>query len=180
MSKLPAAPAADEIPAYFTLGKTSAEINVDSAEENRNAVISLAKQAKRLIYIYTQDFDAPLYDNDEFHDSLFAMARENTSASIKIISHDSQIAVQNSHCIIRLAQNLTSFISVRTPPAEHRNFNSAFLVADNQGFLYRLNADNYSAAINFMSPARARKLSEFFIDVWEQSEPDAYVRHLKI
>ena len=54
---LPSAPTTRDLPIYYKLGETKAEISVSNAEENRNAVIALASQARHSINIFTQNFD---------------------------------------------------------------------------------------------------------------------------
>ena len=57
---IPSMPATGEYPIYYRLGETSAEINISNVDENRNAALSLARQARRTINIFTQDMDAPM------------------------------------------------------------------------------------------------------------------------
>jgi hypothetical protein len=54
------------------------------------------------------------------------------------------------------------------------------MTVDNVGMLYRVQGGsrNYNASVNFMSPQRTGKLDDFFIEVWEHSEPDPQVRRL--
>ncbi len=42
---IPSQAVATELPMFYKLGETQAEVQVHTAEENRNAVLSLAKQA---------------------------------------------------------------------------------------------------------------------------------------
>ena len=177
---LPAMPATGERPALYKLGETRAEINIDTLEENRNAALSLAKQANYHINIFTQDLDAPLYDNHEFEAHLARLARKHPNTRIRILVQDSMTAVKRGHCLIHLAQNMTSSVFIRKPAKPYQNEQASFLVADGLGLLYRVVGSqmNYDAQVSFMSPLRARKLNEFFDEVWEQSAPDPQVRRL--
>lgn len=179
---LQSVPAAQELPQLYVLGETAAEVKIDSAEENANAAISLAKQARYYLNIFTQDLDARVYDNAEFERALFALARRNPTTRIRILTIDSGAAVRKGHRIVRLAQTLTSSIFIHNPSREHRSEISAFLVADGNGLLYRNRGthNHYEASVNFMSPRRAGKLNEFFNEAWEWSTPDPQVRRLYI
>jgi hypothetical protein len=95
---------------------------------------------------------------------------------------DSTAAVRKGHCIVRLAQTLTSSVFIHNPSPQHCSEISAFLVADSVGLLYRNRGahNHYEASVNFMSPRRAGKLDEFFNEAWEMSTPDPQVRRLYI
>jgi hypothetical protein len=175
-------PAAQELPRLYVLGETRAEVKIDSAEENANAAISLAKQARYSLNIFSQDMDANVYDNPEFERSVFNLARRHPSTRIRILTMDSTPAVRKGHCLVRLAQTLTSSVFIHNPAPEHRSEISAFLVADGVGLLYRNRGahNHYEASVNFMSPQRAGKLDEFFNAAWDMSTPDPQVRRLYI
>lgn len=180
MLRLPSVPIARELPIYYKLGETSAEVGINSAEENRNAVISLAKQARNYINIFTQDLDAALYDNEEFEKHIFDLATRHPNAEIRILVQDSTRAVRNSHSLIRLAQRLTSSIVIKKPATMYQDIQSSFMTVDGVGMLYRIkgNQYNYEAAVNFMSPLRTGKLDDFFNEVWDNSDPDPQARRI--
>ena len=179
---IPAMPATGERPALYKLGETRAEINIDTLEENREAALSLAKQANYHINIFSQNLDAPLYDNHDFESHLARLARKHPNTRIRILVQDSTQAVQRSHRLIHLAQNMTSSVFIRKPAKPYRGETTSFLVADGLGLLYRVQGStvNYDAQVSFMSPLRARKLDDFFDEVWEQSAPDPQVRRLYV
>lgn len=171
-----------QIPTDYKLGDTNIEISLSSVEENRNAVVSLAYQARHTINIFTQDLDAALYNNKAFEKHIFKLATRHRSAKIHILVQDSTRAIQNSHRLIVLAQKLTSSVFIKNPATKFRNIQSAFMTVDGVGMLYRNqgNSHNYKAALNFMSPQRASELDEFFSEVWELSDIDIQVRRLTI
>ena len=177
---IPSQPVARELPMFYKLGETKAEVQVETVAENRNAAISLSKQAHHSIDIFTQDLDAEIYNNKAFEEALFTLTKRHPSTRIRILVHDSMKAVRNGHRIIRLAQNLTSSIAIHNPSKEYKDEKCAFLVVDQLGMLYRINGNNrnYNASINFMSPQRAGKLTEFFNEVWEHSAPDIQTRRI--
>ena len=177
---LPSQPMAKELPMFYKLGETIEEVHIDSAEENRNAAISLSKQARHSIDIFTQDMDSDIYNNKEFEDSIFKLAKKHPDTKIRILVQDSRKAVQNGHCLIKLAQNITSSVFINNPSREHKDEQCAFMVVDKLGLLYRIttNNRNYKSSINFMSPQRAGKLSDFFNEVWEHSTPDVQTRRI--
>ena len=175
-------PAAGKLRAYSHLGETRTEVNVDTAEDNRTAAISLARQARQRINIFTQDLDSRIYDNIEFERSIFDLATRHPTSEIRILVKDSSRAVQQSHSLIKLAQKLTSSIFIRKPADEFKAVSNAFMTVDDAGMIHRVRGDqyNYEAAINYMTPQRVRKLNTFFNEVWEGAQPDAQVRQLFI
>jgi hypothetical protein len=177
---IPSLPMAKELPMLYKLGETKAEVHINTAEENKNAAISLVKQAHYSIDIFTQDMDAEIYNHKEFEQSIFNLARKHPHTRIRILTNDSRKSVQNGHCLVRLAQSLTSSVFIHNPARQHQNEQCAFLVVDKVGLLYRVAANNrnYKASINFMSPQRAAKLTEFFNEVWEHSTPDMQTRRI--
>lgn len=179
---LQSVPAAQELPQLYVLGDTRAEVKIDTAEENANAAISLAQQARYNLNIFSQDLDAKVFDNPEFERCVFNLAKRHASTRIRILTMDSTAAVRTGHCIVRMAQTLTSSVFIHNPSLEHRNEISAFLVADGAGLLYRNRGarNHYEASVNFMSPQRAGKLDEFFNAAWDSSTPDPQVRRLYI
>ena len=116
MPKIPSIPFCDEIPSHFKLGETNAEIKLSHVEESKNAALSLAEQARYGINIFCQDMSHAIYDNDEFEKHIFNLASRHPSAQIRILVQDSSIAVKKGHCLIRIAQKLTSSILIKNPP----------------------------------------------------------------
>ncbi|MDH5612278.1 MAG: hypothetical protein OEY66_07470 [Gammaproteobacteria bacterium] len=180
MPKIPSIPFCEEMPSYFILGETKAEIKLSNAEEYRNAALSLASQARYNINIFTQDMDDPIFNNDDFENHIFNLATRHPNSKIRILVQDSSTAVRKGHCLIRLAQSLTSSILIKNPPQTHKNDKSAFMTVDSAGLLYRIHADNYNydGSVNFMSAQRAKKLEDFFNEAWEHGVPDLQVRRL--
>jgi len=177
---IPSQPLAEHLPMYYKLGETKAEVQVDTAEENKNAAISLVKQARYSIDIFSQDLDAEIYNNKNFEQSVFNLAKRHPNTRIRILVQDSKKAAQNGHRLIRLAQTLTSSVFIHKPSREYKDEQCAFLVVDQLGLLYRVSATdrNYKASVNFMSPQRAGKLVDYFNEVWEHSTPDVQTRRI--
>jgi hypothetical protein len=166
----------------YKLGETEEEIHIDSAEENRSAAASLIQQARISIDIFSQDLDAEIYNNMEIEQSMFKLARSHPNTRVRILVQDSRIAVSSGHRVIKLAQNLTSSVFINTPSGEFKTERCAFLVVDQLGILYRVSASNrnYKAVLNYMSPQRAGKLTDFFNEAWEHSTPDIQCRRIYV
>ena len=120
----------EELPVLYKLGETSAEVHIHTAEENKNAAVSLVKQARYSIDIFTQDMDAEIYNNNEFEHAVFNLAKKHPNTKIRILAQDTRKAVQNGHCLIRLAQSMTSSVFIHNPSREYKDEKCAFLVVD--------------------------------------------------
>lgn len=166
----------------FSLGEHDKDILIDTAAENRDAVISLAQQARSSINLFTRDLDPRLFDNSDFERSVFTLARTHHSADIRILTLDSSHACQQGHCLIRLAQRLTSSVLIHNPAREYRDVIATFLVVDGKGILHRprSTSTDYDAVVNYMAPQRAAELQDFFNEMWERSTPDSQIRRLFI
>ena len=164
----------------YTLGETDEEILVDGAGDLRLLSLSLASQATRSIDIFTQDMDAALYDNREFEQAVSHLVRQHDKARVRILCRDSRPAIARGHCLVRLAQNLTSSIAIHTPAREHQGERGAWLIADRRGLVTRRNAvdDSYLATVNFNAVQAATKLADMFEEMWQHSTTDSQVRRI--
>ncbi len=180
MLHAPASPVTGDMPVQYKLGETRDEVTIETAEENREAALELARQANYHINIFTQDLDSAVYDNHEFEQHLAHLARKHPNTMIRILVRDSTNAVKTGHRLIRLAQNMSSSVFIKKIAADYQDEQSSFMVADGLGLLHRVSGDQYryAATVNFMSPLQAKKLNESFDEMWEQSEVDPQVRRL--
>jgi hypothetical protein len=166
----------------YILGENNEEIHLDSAIDNRDAAISLAEQARFSLSIFTPDLDPRVFDNAQLERCLFRLARNHQSSEIRILVHDTTLAVKQGHCLIRLAQKLTSSVLIHNPAREHRGELSTFMIVDAIGMLHRRqsNSRNYTAVVNYMSPQTAGELNDLFNEMWERSTVDSQTRRLYI
>jgi len=164
------------------LGEHNEEIRLDTASENRDAVISLAGQSRFSLDFFTPDMDPRIFDNTELETCVLRLARTHPSSNIRILIQDSTRAVQQGHCLIRLAQKLTSSVFIHNPANEYKDELSTFVIADGIGLLHRphSSSNNYDAVVNYMSPQRAGELHDYFNEMWERSTPDSQIRRLYI
>lgn len=164
----------------FRLGETAGEQRLEGAEDAADAALALATQARLSLRIFTHDLDQRLYSNDAFYSAVSALARAGRRSFIRILVQDPSHAVQDGHRLISLIQHLPSHISVRRVGVDWRDERFAFLIADEQGVLWRPAADRYEGSVDFHAGPRARELRKWFDDVWENSEPDPEFRRLRL
>ena len=69
----------------FTLGSFDKDIPIAKAEEASDAAITLAEQSRRLIQIFTRDFDNSVYDNERFVRAVSFLARRTPTSEVRIL-----------------------------------------------------------------------------------------------
>lgn len=163
-------------------GESNTEIHVDTVEEYKCAILSMLEQAQHTVDIFTQHLEPETYNNKRVEHALLRLAKKHPNTRIRLLVNDSSRAVQNGHCLIRLAQQLTSSVAIHSPPVHYKNNQSAFLVVDKTGLIIRPFATdrNYQASVSFNSPRAAAEQLELFDEVWEHSTPDVQTRRINL
>ena len=99
---------------------------------------------------------------------------------VHILLQDGRSAVQNGNRLIELSRRLSSRIQIRRPPAQYRGYSETFLLADDAGFLHRPLYTRYEGNASFNNPGITRRLKQYFLQVWEHSQPDTEMRRLHL
>ena len=162
----------------YSLGQQHELISLDQSEAVCQASLALVRQAQRSVIIISRQLDARLYNNSEFTTAVRDFTLSSRHARLRILVQDSGPAIQSGHGLIELSQRLSSFIEIRIPDHQHANYNYAFLVVDAGGYLYREQADLYTAHCSFADRKYADELSRKFEDIWESSQPDVNLRRM--
>jgi hypothetical protein len=166
--------------AALQLGQDNQQIVLESSEDNRAASIALVKQCKRHLDITTRLLDPAIYDDDEFLEALKALATRSRYSRIRIMMYDSRAVVARGHRLLEIANQLSSFISLRQPGPDHQQFNEAWLIADTTGVIRRPLSDRYEGIVNFNDEGLARELDRQFKDLWEHGREDPNLRRLML
>lgn len=160
------------------LGESSNKLHLRGVSECKLAALNLANQANRSIYIFTYDLDSQIYNQTDFIDAVKNLAIRSEHSRIRILLQNNEKSQREGHRLIHLWRRLTSKIEVKKPPVDYIDHPENFLLADNTGYLRRKLHTDYEAIVDFSSRLEANKLSIFFNEVWEQSEPDSELRSL--
>lgn len=145
------------------------------------AVDQLIVQAERHVALFTQQLEPDLYNNDLVCDHLAKIARTNRLASIRIIAKDTRTVLSQGHCLINLAQRLSSFIQIRNPATpELQRFSESWLLVDQSGFCRINNPDRFEGTLFSNDRLQVKDQMEFFDNAWENSQPDPNIRRLNI
>ena len=167
-------------PGTLVLGETDLEFRVERAEDLRAMILALAQQGRRTLDLVTRHLDPPLLDREDFVDAVKAIALGSKYAEIRILLLDPGPVVSRGHRLIQLAQRLSSFVQLRVPSPEHKEFNEAWLVVDKRAYAHRRFSDRFEATVNFNDPRLASQLGNRFDEIWQRATPDPNLRRLHL
>jgi len=153
---------------------------LDGVQDFNDYSIKLANRARRHITILTRDLDALVYENAHFVNSISKLARTSRYAQIQILIKDTKPAIDRGHQLIRLAQRLSSKISVRKMTVELEKKEVGFILFDNDGLLYKNDESNYRGFANFAALREVKQLREQFDYVWQYGEAEPEFQTLNI
>ena len=162
------------------LGISTGQIEIRSREELARLSLQLAAQASRRLDIVSRHLDSDLYDNNLFCEAVKRLALSHRNARIRLLIIDSKPLKTRSHRLLELAARLTSFIAIYGPGAQHRDFNEAFLLADDAGYIQRRFGDRFEGNADFNDRRTTLALRERMDDMWERGSPDLSFRRLHI
>lgn len=162
------------------IGVTAGEIDIDSRDELERLSLALAQQTRRFLDIVSRHLDPDIYDTDEFADAVKELALNRRRARIRLLVIDSRPLVTRGHRLTELAARLSSFIELRAPAVQHKEFNEAFVVADNEAYIYRQFSDRFEGQCDFSDRRRAATLGDIFDNMWERGVPDTRFRRLHL
>lgn len=162
------------------LGVSDAVLELDDSATVGAALLALASQARRSIEIVSRHLDPVLYDTDAFAAALRGLVVDSRRAQVRMLVLDPSPVVSRGHRLVELAQRLSSYVAIRVPGPEHREFNEAWLVADNTGYLHRRFSDRFEAVANFADRRFATHLANRFDEIWQRAQPDPNLRRLHI
>ncbi len=164
----------------FRLGESRGSIEVATREEAAAVALALAGQARRTLDIVSRHLDPWLYDQAAFVEAAKQLALGSRRALIRVLIQDVDPILRDGHRLVALAQRLPTFLQIRVPAPQFRDFNQAFLVADGVGYLHRELADRFEGKASFHDPAAARDLLRQFQPIWDAAEPDPNLRALRV
>lgn len=155
-------------------------VHLEDREQNRDMALELCRRATQTIEIFSRDLEPLIYDRPALLETIKELALKNRKAQIRILIQDAGNIVKQGHRLVELAYRLSTYIQLRKPNVDHRNFNEAFLIIDGTGFLHRNQADRFAGTASFNHPSRARNLQGSFNEMWDHSSPDPDLRRLHI
>lgn len=164
----------------FVLGEPCEPLGLTTSEENRLVSVVMVRQARRDLIILSRALDVSVYDDAEFADAVKELVLSSRQSRVRILVRDIAKIVSRGHRLLDLCRRLPSYIQIRVPAKEHQSYNSAFLISDHVGTVFRVYADRYDGSANFNDPGTAEDLVKLFEDMWEPAEVPSDLRQLSL
>ncbi len=162
------------------LGETDQVIQLESAAGFRVAACEMVQQARTRVQIFSPDLEAACYDYEDFARALAQVANAHPISVVQILVRDASAAVKRGHRLVSLCQQITTSVKARRIAEDYRNRRECYLIADNQGVIYRADEDSYKGFANFNAIDSANRLARQFSEIWENSLPEVEFRRLMI
>jgi len=153
---------------------------ISTREETREAVIAIAKEAKRKVSIFTHDLEPGIYDDPDFLEIIKHLVLSQTYARIRVLIADPKRAIKNGNNFVHLGRRLNTYIEFRHVREDLRTHGEAFCIADETALLYRLQAGRWEGIVDTYEPAVAKLYGKMFDQIWLDSEVEMEFRQLRI
>ena len=164
----------------FVIGKKYPVLKADTFTTNASAALSLISQARHSIDIFSHDLDPRVLNSTEISDAVKQFIKISPKSKIRILISDPDQPLKRGHCLIELSRKFSSFISIKKTNIDYQSTAYSFLMVDHKALLYRPNANEYLALVNYSAQSECREYREFFNKVWDISEPASELRQLFI
>lgn len=152
--------------------------------DSRDQAVSLTEQlvesARQEICFFGPNIDPVLFDNESVIRKLSDFSRRSQRTRLRLVVHDTQRNVIDSHRLLPLAQKLTSHIQIHLSHQKYQDQRSLFIVVDQQSYLYCPNSERYQGRAELQPCGYARELQKQFDKFWNQSRPDTNSRRLHL
>lgn len=164
----------------LTLGTDHPVREVDTSEAVSRACVALISQASRDIVIMTRDLDPKVFNDRDIILAMREFLLSSRRVRLRILVKQPETIARRGHRLLELTQRLTSFAEIRVPAPEFRNHNSAYVVVDGLGILYRGVADRFDASVSFTDRNLAREMLREFDEMWQSSVEATSLRRISL
>ena len=153
---------------------------IETRSDSRDAVIELARSARRTLSIFTQDMEPGVLDDPEFLDLARELALSSRYARVNVLCMDITRAIKEGNRLLEVARRLSSFVEIREPHKDYKGMTEAFVIADETGLLHRKLGGRWEGFVNTHDPMLAREKLKLFNDIWQRSHQHSDTRRLGI
>jgi hypothetical protein len=162
------------------LGVDKDPVEFADSETLRALTLAMARQSKRTLDICGRQLDPHLFDHTEFVAAVRQLALRSRYARVRLLVLMPEVLYTRGHQLLLLAQQLPTFVYVRVPCEEDKDFNEAIFIADETGYAHRTLSDRYEGEGNFNDRGTARELTWRFDELWERADTDQNFRRLNL
>ena len=162
------------------MNNISSEV-LDGRSDCRDCAQRLIQLASNRVYIISQQLESELYNYRSIYEHLSNLATKNRKTDIRIIAHDTRVAVNQGHFLIQLAQRLPSFANIRTTVTRaHRKFAESWLIVDDMAYMRIKNLGRYEGNFELENKLETKNYLGGFEEIWEACQVDQNTRRLNI
>ena len=167
-------------PAIPTLGGEDQQVSLDGIVENRQAMLTMLRQARREVLLCSQLLDPQLLNNDEAIDALRAAIVNNRNFRLRGIVYNPTLLTKTGHRLLGFIRSKPSFCSLKVPAQQHANFDQALFLVDEVGFIHRPKGEYWRGVANFNDVPKTQHYKEVFTTIWDSGEPDQELRQFRM
>jgi hypothetical protein len=164
----------------YELGREHSAIEVDTSAAVSAACNALFSGATQDIVIMSRDLDPKVFDNAATSLALRTFLLRSRHVRLRILVKDAESVARRGHRIVELTQRLSSFAEIRVPAPEYKSHNTAFVVVDATGMVYRGQANRYEASVTFGDRNLARETVRQFDEMWQTSLSPVSLRRMSL
>jgi len=139
---------------------------------------NMLSQARRRIWIMANSINAAVLNDEQFHQSILQLVKNNAQAEIRILLEDEKTSQNKFSPLINLTQRLTSYVEIRTLPRTTHKFSEWVTLVDFSAGIYRKTLESYSGFATYDSKLIAQRLITKFDDHWQFAKPSVEFRRL--
>ena len=152
-------------------------LRLEGLDALREHSVRLIDQSRRQLSIQTPDLEGALYDHAEIEAAIKRLLLGHPRHQVRILVNDSSAAVRQGHCLVALAQRLTSNLLIRRPPMDQQP-EGACLIVDDLALLRRTNIAVPQGFVRYGDRAAVKVQQQVFDRLWAISQPDLELRRM--
>lgn len=144
------------------------------------ALIAMAEQATRRLWIYDTTLSHALYDDSVLQQAVSHLARRSRHSDIRFLIHDDTPLVKRRHSLVQLMRRLPSCMTLRLVNPSYSHGSRPVIVVDDSGVISRHDFNSAEGFANASAPRRVRPFAEEFERTWEYGRSSVELRELPL
>lgn len=160
------------------LGTDAGRIRFDGNAPLRELIHAMTAQARRTLDFSSLQLEPALLDDATYVDSIRRLVLQSRRTRIRLLVLEPAALAARGHRLLDLAYQLPSFIALRVPGENHKDYREATLIADSVGFIHRPLAERPKGMADFSAPSQASFLTQRFDEIWAYARPSPHLRSL--
>ena len=151
-------------------------VRLDQVDTFQQFAVQLAKQARFSVVIFSEDLEAWLYDNENFAEAIMELVQKSRNSSVRFLVRDTKALLERGHRLLRVSHRASDKIQIRKLPTMLSERYPSYLIADDNGLLFRQDPQVIHGIGYTDYRARVKPLLEEFKLLWGRSTTDADLR----